>query len=271
MKHRLLLVSAIALGVLAPLSAQTAVSRSEGSLSLIAGWDFNNGQATASSVNARYSDLYSPAQFTGTVASPGSAAYGTLHFTTNGGTFSTAQFRNDATGFFDIDRQIASRSSGTQFLGQQSGADGSITAETTFGNPLDFVFAVSSATAFNNFENLSLSYYAANFGGAGSITVDWFYSTSNGGEKIATGLSNVITGSSFTNFTADFSGIDAMEGLDELYIVGRITESTSAASLAIDNVAIYGTAAAIPEPSSFAALAGAACLGLAASRRRRRA
>jgi hypothetical protein len=271
MKHRILLVSALAFGAIAPLSAQTVVSRDVGSLSLIAGWDFNNGQATAASVNARYSDLYSPAQFTGSVSSPGSAAYGTLHFTTNGGTFVTEQFRNSTAGLFDIDRQILSRSSGTQLLGQQSGGDGSITAETTFGNPLDFVFAVSSATAFNNFENLSHNYYAANLRGSGSITVDWFYSTSNGGAKIATGLSNVITGSSFTNFTADFSSIDAMEGLDELYIVGRVSESASAASLAIDNVAIYGTAAAVPEPASFAALAGAACLGLAASRRRRRA
>jgi len=269
MKNHLLLTSALVLGVLAPVSAQTVVSRSVGSNSLIAGWDFNNGQSTASSVNARYSDLFNPGQFTGTVASPGNAAFGTLHFTTNGGTFSGPQFRNELN-FADIDRQILSRSSGTQFLGAQSGADGSISAETTAGNPRDFVFAVRSATAFNIFEDISINYYAFNLGGSGSITVDWFYSTTNGGSKISTGLQNVITGSSFSNFTADFSSINAMEGLNELYIVGRVSESVSGASLAIDNFAVYGTAA-IPEPSSFAALAGAACLGLAALRRRRRA
>jgi hypothetical protein len=52
-------------------------------------------------------------------------------------------------------------------------------------------------------------------------------------------------------------------------LIGTIVESQTSAFLNLDNVAIYGTATAIPEPSTYAAILAALTLGVVAIRRRK--
>jgi hypothetical protein len=257
-------------GLAASAHAQEA-GRADGANTLLAGFDFNNSNLSSfASMNARYSDQFTTTQATGTNASPGNAAYGTLFFTTNGGTFASAVARPTAAGSFDIDRQIATRVGGTDFLGEQTGVDGAFNPNTTAAVSRDFVFLVSAANSFNTFSDINLTFFAHANQGSAMVGIEWLYSVTAGGLKTSTGISNTVSGSTYSAYSADFSSVSAMDGKDDLYIIARITESADVASLFIDNVAIYGTAGtAIPEPSSFAALAGVAGLGWAASRRRR--
>ncbi|MBC8010730.1 MAG: hypothetical protein H7067_11620 [Burkholderiales bacterium] len=264
-----IILALAATGLVAVSHAQTSVARTEGALSLLAGFDFNNGSGSSyTQMNARYSDLFSPSELSGNAASPGNAAFGTVYFTTNGGTFASAVAR-PTVGFDSTDRQITTRSVGVDFLGELSGGDGAFNPNTTAAVTRDFVFLVTALNAFNSFENINLDLSAHSNNASSTVTVNWLYATSAGGEKIATGLSTLVGGTTYARSSVDFSSVAGMDGVDDLYIVARVTESADNASLFLDNVAIYGTATAIPEPSSFAALAGIMGLGLATQRRRR--
>lgn len=98
----------------------------------------------------------------------------------------------------------------------------------------------------------------------GSITTAWTYST------------NGVDYSSFTGATTSISGADALYTFDianvssdQLYLQLDLAGLNSADTnqLVFDNVALSGTV--VPEPSSFAALAGVLALGYVGVRRRR--
>ena len=89
-------------------------------------------------------------------------------------------------------------------------------------------------------------------------TVEWLFN----GSVFAT--TTVTAGSSFNTYGIDFTG-DAAAFYGNGVIQGRLTSG----AVSFDNGQIGGTVSAVPEPSSFAALAGLAGLGFAASRRRR--
>ncbi len=108
---------------------------------------------------------------------------------------------------------------------------------------------------------LGASAYTATFtitqnsDGGQDITGSLFSGVGTGGSVLAS-----ISGTSATPVTSSFSG---------LAIGFRDGDSVTALATTMEIDAITLTAAAVPEPSSFAALAGAAGLGLAALRRRR--
>lgn len=252
--------------------------RDVGSLTVIGGWDFN-GVGTATSTNtlvARYNQQYSP-YFASTLNANGNAALtSTLYFTNAsvGATFASNRNFNTANApVYDLGTDGLTLSNDS--LGDISGNARSVllSNNTTLDNARA-VFMVNTITDLNEFGGVSVAYSARNQG-ADFATISWSYSLDGGSTfNPISGTSQVISANqaSFSVYTADFSAISALDGVSGLLIGLEYSENSAAASVFLDNVAIYATAtSAIPEPSSFAALAGLCGLGFAAGRRRRRA
>ncbi len=91
-------------------------------------------------------------------------------------------------------------------------------------------------------------------GNDGAATVEWVFN-------------NVVFAT--TNVTAGSFNVYSAELPSQFYGNGQIQGRLVSGKVSFDNVQINGSLAAIPEPSSFAALAGLAGLGFAAARRRR--
>ena len=102
-----------------------------------------------------------------------------------------------------------------------------------------------------NDSNLTLS--AFRNGASGSI--EWFFNGSSLGVTAP-------TSGTFAGFSVDLPA--KFYGQSSAVLVGRVT-----GDIVIDNVQINGVTAAIPEPSTYAVLAGLGALALASFRRRR--
>lgn len=110
----------------------------------------------------------------------------------------------------------------------------------------------------SGFGDLSMQFAARN---SGSGLVSYSYSTDG------VNFTNFETGVSYgTAFELDTLDLSALNGAATAYI-GVTFSGTGSETFGYDNIQITGTA--VPEPASFAALAGLAGLGFAASRRRR--
>lgn len=270
---KVIAISALAIASASSVLAQTVIDRTTGSLTTIGGWDFN-GSASASftSINARYNQQYNPYFTAGTSPSPGDSDYGTVFFTTNGGTFSSARSLNATqANAYDL-LSTDGLTVGNNSLGDvATNARSLLLSSFSVSDNARASFRISTLTNFDSFENINVAYSARNQG-ANDATISWSYSL-NGTDftSIAATSQTLSTSAAFSVYTADFSAIGAIEGVNQVFIGLNYSETAAGASVFLDNVAIYGTAAPapIPEPSSFAALAGAACLSLVALRRRR--
>lgn len=115
-------------------------------------------------------------------------------------------------------------------------------------------------------EAWSLAFATQNIGDSNnSSSIAWDYSL-NGSDFTSTGFSTAITNNA-TAGSVDLSSINALDGQSVVYFRGTFSDVTGASY--IDNFQVFATA--VPEPSSFAALAGVLALGFAAVRRRRQA
>ena len=264
----------------ASLQAQTLVDRPDNSRTVIGGWDFNGftaGNTGSLTLNARYNQQYTPYHTAGT-GGQGDADYqATLYFTTNGATFSGARPISTANApVYDLaaDGLGSNNSLGDTSTNARSIALSAVTPAHVLDNARA-VFRVQTLTTFDLFEGISVAYSARNQGSV-NATISWSYSINGGASFIAIdGSADIIAPSaSFAVYDADFSSVLALEGVKDLLIGMEYTESGANASVLLDNVAIYSATsslAPIPEPASFAAIAGLMGLGLAASRRRRAA
>jgi len=126
----------------------------------------------------------------------------------------------------------------------------------------DFTISLSTV-GFGDYDAASFSQglddnltFAAYKGSGASASIEWFFNgTSYGTTSTSSGA--------FAAFSVDLPA--SFYGQSNAVLVGRVT-----GDIVIDNVQINAvTASAIPESSTFAAVAGVAVLGLAALRRRR--
>lgn len=138
--------------------------------------------------------------------------------------------------------------------------------------------SISNTSGFENF-SLSVDLFTISLTG-GSQTYDLEYRVGSSGaftqigSTITTPDASAGEYSNQTTITANPVTLSAMNDQSEsvyFRLRGTTTAGTSNLDIiAIDNFALSFSATAVPEPSSFAAMAGLAMLGFAASRRRRR-
>lgn len=274
----ILISTALVVATAATAVAQTVATRDAGSLTTIGGWDFNgNTGATSLVFNARYNQQYETYFVSGAGGSPGSATFGQLNFNANGATFgSTARpISGSNASNYDLLSTDGIAGSNNSLGDVVSGTGRSvILSNTTTANNAKAVFTLSTLTTSNSFSGINVAYSARNQGGTGNdAAIAWSYSLDGSSWASIASSSDTIapSGSAYNVFDADFSAVTAIEGLATIYIGLDYSETAAGASVFLDNVAFYGTAAAIPEPSAFATLAGVAALGLVAARRRRAA
>jgi hypothetical protein len=272
-------------------SAQAAVAVPNinvGTNYLLAGWDFD-AITTWSQANsgARYSDIY------GDASSVSRQTAGIMRFdgTVGSDSWSTSQLPRSSTG--QISQQLDTRgpTPATDYIGALGTGEGSISilpASINEATRDSFVFKVFNGTTptgtlgagFGGFTNLYVD-FQARVNGADSTVLDpytfnWSYSTDGINFITAATASNLIDTSvnnTFSGYTASITGLNAIADVpsfDAFYVKLDVTQGGPSQSRAVnfDNVAIYGTAAAIPEPSTYAAILGALSLGFVAIRRR---
>lgn len=250
MKKFILLLSALALG--------TAVHAQD---TFVAGWDFDNVGA-GEFVTAKWG---SQGNQTGNAAA-------SFYWDGTGPSTDFASL-NPPLGIFDAESQFGSSDApvGNEFL-VIDGGTGFDQFSDNFGGTISHLQFVSNNGGLNSqraimqFDGSSFSdlviQFAAFSDGAG--TVDFSYST-NGTDFFAL-QSGVSYGSSWELDTLD---LGALDGASTAYI-GFEFNSSGGEVFAFDNLQIVGTASAVPEPASTAALFGVMALGFVASRRNRR-
>jgi len=257
------------------LFAQSPILRTVGDLTTIGGWDFNGGSATGiASVNARYNQaLGSPTYFvSGPATNPGNVNYGTAYFTgSNGATFGSNRALNSVVGpAYDLLSTVGLLFANNSLGDQVTNARSLTLSQNNVLDTARATFKVSTSNTLNNFENVQVQYTARNQGAADAFVA---FSYSLDGVSFTNLASSSQTwsqaGAFATSNLIDFSSITSLNGQSAIWIGLNYSEAATSGNLLLDNIAIYGTATAIPEPSTYAMILGALCLGVVALRRRK--
>lgn len=242
--------------------ALTALVATSSASSLIAGWDFTNGSGTSVAATHSYKGDGATASTVGTFYLDGTN--GSSSFTTNGalGDFqytSGGNLGNQTIDFLDgrfvgINSQL-----GTTPVRSLQFQDGVLSGAP---NGKSVVFGVQGGA--DVFQDIQFSYASSVTNNGQSGDINWSYSTGGGFTSIAGTDSPSVT--------------LASGGTEQLYSIAGVSSSTlfiratfsniadDGSSLQIDNFQIGGTV--VPEPSTYAALAGVMALMFVALRRR---
>lgn len=235
---------------------------------LVAGWDFSQffGGANsvtgsdfvgAGNVEANYSDFFSP--------SPdiGAAALGSIYYE---GSFGST---NTNPGNFGAPVQPA------------TGNLTSVNLQTADGNPFNdqgsYNLLTASGQGFTNDLQLGVNgafdiVFEADLTSLGLLGDDWTLTFAGLGDGASASWSVSTDGSDYTslNQTTSFTNLDSSYQVnvgalqsDKIYLLGSFTGNSL-----IDNVGISALTSPIPEPSTYAAIAGALALAFVAYRRR---
>lgn len=251
------------------LTAQAAFERE-----LIAGWDFSPAsdinsetdlidwemQKVVSGSTISIDEFTHPDITNGTIywngqfGSSGSMTYGNVDDNV-GGTQGTTS----------VNRLIVNRPIGTQF----SDLDGGGVAPEALGFfDTDGAFTIH-IPAMGLWEDFQVT-YAGKSQASSANSVAWSYST-DGVNFTSVGGGPDSLSTSYTLKTVNLTGITALAFADNVYLRASFSGVNNAGSIfektvAFDNIQVSGI---IPEPSTYAILAGVAALGLVALRRRR--
>lgn len=240
--------------LVAALLSATAISNAQ---TLLAGWDFqtttNGGTAVAAAPNTPTTLLANFGTQAGTAAIYANGTNGSS-------TFTTATSGNEITAF-----------GGTSSVNTGSGF-----STTTTTGAVAFIYQSSAPTngkaitiklSMSGYQDLVLS-YATQKTSTGFNSNQWAYSTD--GSNFTNFGSTVVPATSFASVT--LSTLTAVNNSSSVWL--RYTfggASGTSQNNRLDNIQINATAIAVPEPSTYAALAGAAALlGVLVHRRRQR-
>lgn len=230
------------------------------------GWDFSNyfqdgftstdGASITGSVNANY--------FNGAADFNGASSFGTLFYDGSFGTLNGAVATSEPInprgsfdtivgnqGYLGTSGSLAIlNSQGQQFTNAKGlgiTTDGSIAFDINLGGATDFT---------------SLDYAGFNSTDSGT-SLAWEYSTDNGSSFTSLETDTITTGP--TEFSVDLSSIT---GASDVVLRANLTGLDEGGSFIIDNVTVGGTV--VPEPSTYAAIAGLIALGFTAYYRRKK-
>ena len=197
-------------------------------------------------------------------------------------TFET-DVKTSATADSNLTASIFDSSDGTTSF--VSGADSSATAisengwDGTAGDKY-FEFTLTAQSGYQ-IDITSLTFNHRAGGGTPQTTIELRTSTNAFSGGWTSGTLQTVSNSA-TRQSSSFASSGANSGIRSVTIAGiedvtsaitvRVIASGSASStatFAVDNIEVFGTVSAVPEPSSFAALVGLGALGMVATRRRR--
>ncbi len=239
-------------------AAMSAAAVSSYAQSLVAGWDFSQFQFDGSADTT--GDFVGNPSIDSNFGVNASTLYWDGSFSTTaidfGGAFAFAPADVFGSNGAQQSGNLTTPGLGGDFSGSGFGLRFGTGAEGE-----EFVFALDTTT----FGDISLTFDAQT--NNGSSDLQFAYST-NGGASYTNFGSAVTVGSSSALQTVDMSAVDAIEGLAQALIKVSISGLSGAETLSLDNVQVLSAGAAVPEPSSFAAIFGGLALAFAAARRR---
>jgi len=280
MKKEITLIAAMVAGTAGAANAQ----------SLTAGWDFSqystaagpgfsttDGSTFTDSVNANYSEFGSPQQDKPGADWPDANDFGTFHYDGTNGS-STFDLNN---------KDVSPQGGGDLTVADRGffGAGGSLNTLEAQGQPntnslgLGFQDSVVNGKAFTlaidlaNFDGGSLgSGWSLSFGAVNdndadnSSTIGWAYST-DGSSFTDAGITTNVSNTAQEK-TVDLSSVSALDDQTTVFFQGTLNGVEDNSTTFVDNFGVDATT--VPEPSTYAAIAGVLALGLAAYRRHRR-
>lgn len=256
--------------------ALTALAGAVSAQSLVAGWDFSQVQAPNTTVaqgglqgswSANYTNRgvaipsanYTDASAFGTVYWDGSFGSTVTDFNNfSGGAEvrgqTTANGVNNLTSNFNQSESAFNEASSYSFL-RSSGQSVAQDAMLTFVDDVTITFALDAGSLKNNWSLL----FAAEDSDSANLAIDASTTGLFAGEQTSFGTLSIDN--TDKGYSVDFSSLGSTQ---ELYVRFAAT-GASGGQLAIDNVGF----AAVPEPSTYAAILGFITLGFAALRRRK--
>lgn len=247
-------------------AAAISVATSVHAAQLIAGWDTTNLEFStiqAGSLAANWSDVTGDGAAKSNGAIYWDGAFGSSAIPA--GLNSDANYGSKS---IDKNRSISSRIFSNQMsLNPQS----SLGFSSPSINGSYIVIGADAAGADLAYNNIVLTFASAITNG-GSVDVTWEYSTDGGATYLTTGVVTTIDLPLDSGNGGEVGTVDLADDLlfaGDVLLRGQFSGVDSGEQILFDNVQITGNV--VPEPSTYAIIAGVAVLGLAIIRRRRKA
>lgn len=233
----------------------------------VAGWDF---QSTTTADNP--SSYFTSDRNQGASASLISSDF---TFTTGLGLGSSAQSSLGQGTFFD-NNGFQNGNTGNNLAGTKSLRYNGSSSSATFRIEFDGTSSTNTALYFTyaaqDFEQFG-SYDSDEEWSTDIFSVEMFNGTTSLGNVSLAGSEKRLSSNNSYNDKIDAEDISVLDGVSAASLVFTVNAAanTSSANIIFDNIAIGGTGtiSAVPEPSTYAAIAGALALAFAAYRRRK--
>lgn len=226
---------------------------------LLAGWDFTNIDDSALTTAANWSDVTaSDAVSNGTMYMDGTN--GSTAFVNNGALGSVITATANVPQNFTIS---------TRTFNNQLSANPATSQQFQNGFIADASGGIFSFNTSTNGAGIATSFqlsYAAGLENNATDTVSILWEYSFNGTDFTTIGTDIID--SVTSNGGELNVLDVTNASNEIWFRGTLSGITGSNPLQLDNVQIIGDV--VPEPSTYAMIAGVAVLGLAYVRRRRR-